>query len=150
MFPLQLQLVGDTDLMIGFTLLEAEFSNWSEQFEKLEPESTIAIQRVFEQEGPGWLALRPATAAYKAKRFPGKTILRRTDRGYLSFVSGNEGNVVRIAPLSAEFGSNVPYLSFHQETRPIIRITEQDEQHFLEIVLTDKAERIRELGFGVN
>lgn len=150
MFILQLQESGSQDLQIAFTRLESEFSNWSEQFEKLEPQSTIVIQRRFEAEGPGWLELTPSYAAQKSKRYPGKTILRRTDNLFLSFESGNAGNITRIEPLSAEFGSSVAYGIYHQDSRPIIQISDQDEQRFLQVVIADKNERIRALGFELN
>lgn len=149
MFVLQITETGAQDLQIAFTLLEAEFANWSEQFEKLEPESAIVLQRRFEDEGPGWLELTPRYAAWKSKHFPGKTILRRTDAGFLSFATGNVGNVTRIAPLKAEFGSDIEYLAFQPESRLIVEITDQNEEKFLQVVITDKTERIRELGFEI-
>jgi hypothetical protein len=150
MFILEIQEHGATELQLAFQRLEVEFQNWKPQFEKLEPESTTTIHRVFEQEGPGWLELRPSTVAQKSKHYPGKTILRRTDRLYLSFAKGNAGNIARIEALSAEFGSDIAYGIYHQDTRPIIRITDQDENRFIEIVVTDKNRRLQELGFTLN
>lgn len=150
MFVLQIQERGYDELQLGFEKLLAEFQDWRPHFELLEPESTTVIQRRFDQEGPGWLELTTKYAAWKSRHYPGKTILRRTDRGYLSFQTGSDGNITRIEPLSAEFGSDVEYLAFHQDTRPIIQISDQDEERFLQVVIADKTERIKEIGFDVN
>jgi len=148
---LQFHESGAAGLVLSLQRLEAEFSDWKQQFEKLAPESTVTIQRVFEQEGPGWLALVRTYAAQKAKKYPGKTILRRTDKGYLSFAKDASGNVTRIEALWAEYGSAVSYLVFHQDTRTIIKIKDSpDEDRYLEIVARDKTENIRALGFTVH
>lgn len=149
MFELRLQESGHAELQLAFQKLEAEFRDWHTAFEKLEPESTVVIQRRFDQEGPGWLALTRVYAAQKEKQYPGKTILRRTDALYHSFEKGGAGNVTRIEALSAEFGSNVVYGFFHQDKRPIIQISEQDELRFLSVATTEKTERVRELGFQI-
>src|ERR1051325_6389958 len=90
MWVLQIQPTGQAELQLGFQKLLAEFEDWHSQFELLEPESEIVMVRRFEQEGPGWLELKPATVAYKATHFPGKTILRRTDALFLSFQKGKK------------------------------------------------------------
>lgn len=89
-------------------------------------------------------------AAQKAKNYPGKTILRRTDTLYLSFEKGNADNFVRIGPLSAEFGSKNPYGVFQPDTRLIVQISDQGEERMLKIVTADKSDKFRTLGFDVN
>lgn len=148
MFALELNESGYAELQLAFQLAELEFRDWRSGLRKLEPESTIVIQRRFEQEGPGWLELTRVYAREKARKYPGKTILRRTDKGYLSFAKGNEGNIARIEPLSGEYGSAVGYLVYHQETRPIIQFSADDEERFFVILLEDKNTRLRELGFN--
>lgn len=150
MFVLQIQEHGYSELQLGFEKLAAEFQDWRHQFELLEPESTLVIERRFEQEGPGWLELTAAYAKAKDQKYPGKTILRRTDALYLSFESGNADNVMKITPLGAEFGSQNDYGGYQPDSRLIVDINNQDEERFLTLVLADKTERIRELGFDVN
>lgn len=150
MFVLQIQERGYAELQLGFEKLAAEFRDWRHQFELLEPESTFVIQRRFEEEGPGWLELTPVYAKAKERKYPGKTILRRTDALYLSFQSGNADNVVKITETNAEFGSLNAYGRFQPDARLIVDISEQDEERFLTVVLADKTERIREIGFDVN
>lgn len=141
---------GYAELQLAFELLALELADWHREFEKLEPESTVVIQTRFEQEGPGWLQLSTVYAAQKAQAFPGKTILRREDNLFHSFEKGQTGNIARIGPVSAEFGSDISYGIYHQEKRPIIQISGQDEERFLSIALPEKSQRIRELGFEVN
>jgi hypothetical protein len=149
MFELSLNLQGAKELLLAFQLAELEFRDWRDEFRKLEPAFTIVIQRRFEQEGPGWLELTRVYAAQKSRKYPGKTILRRTDTGYLSFAKGNEGNVSRIEPLRAEFGTAIGYMIYHQDKRPIIAISGDDEQNFYQIMVTGKNERLRQIGFNV-
>lgn len=150
MFELQLNESGHKELQLAFQLLGLELADWRREFGMLEPEATVVIQTRFDQEGPGWLKLSDAYAAEKAIQFPGKTILRRTDALYHSFEKGGTGNVSRIEPMSAEFGSNIAYGIYHQEKRPIIQISERDEERFLSIAIPAKNERIREIGFDVH
>lgn len=80
------------------------------------------MQEQFATEGAGvggWVPLSPRYAAWKAKRFPGKTILRRTDRLMKSLtwtgasLATPEGIAV-MTPTAAVFGTSVPYGRFHQ------------------------------------
>lgn len=150
MFELQLNESGHAELQLAFQLLELELADWRHEFGMIEPESTVVIQTRFEQEGPGWLQLSTVYAADKAKRYPGKTILRRTDALFHSFEKGQAGNVSRIEPLSAEFGSGIAYGIYHQDRRPVIQISGQDEERFLSVVIPAKSQRIREIGFDVH
>lgn len=147
MFELTLNESGDAELQLAFQLLELEFSDWRPEFRKIEPEFTIVIQTRFTQEGPGWLQL--AHPEQKAKKFPGKTILRATDRLFLSFEKDDPGNISRIEELSAEFGSNVEYATDAAAKRPIIVISQKDDERFMSIAVAEKSRRIREIGFNV-
>lgn len=88
--------------------------------------------------GEAWAALSPRYAAWKTLHFPGKTVLRRTDRLYAS-LTHRPFAVERVHADSAEFGTDVPYAIFHQRgtrfmpARPII----SDDSE-----LIDKARRL--------
>lgn len=80
------------------------------------------VQEQFASEGAavgGWAQLSPRYAAWKAKRYPGKTILRRTDRLMTSLtwtgasLATSEGIAI-MTPDSATFGTSVFYGRFHQ------------------------------------
>lgn len=79
------------------------------------------IERNFELEGRlagGWAPLEERYAAWKAAHFPGKTILRRTDRLFnsLRFEGGQPGpeGIFRDGHESLEVGTSVPYAIYHQ------------------------------------
>lgn len=149
MYILQLQESGANDLIAAIERVEASFLDWSKQLELLAPESTAIIHRDFDADFPGSPALSPAYAARKAKEFPGKTKLRRTDAFYLSFDKDQPGNITRISPLSGEYGSDVFYGAFHQERFRVINITDADEDNLMMIAITSKNQQLEELGFQI-
>jgi phage gpG-like protein len=61
----------------------------------------------------GWAPLSPRYAAWKARHYPGKTILRRTDDLYRSLTERPLGVEV-IEPRFAIFGTAVEYGQYHQ------------------------------------
>lgn len=147
MYVLQLQESGANELLGALASAEREFSNWSKELELLAPESTAIIHGRFDAEFPGSPELSPAYAARKAKEFPGKTKLRRTDAFYLSFDKDQPGNITRISPLSGEYGSDVFYGVFHQDKYKVISITDADEDKLMKVVITSKNEALIDLGF---
>lgn len=77
---------------------------------------TRAERRLFATEGrsagDGWAPLSPDYAAWKARHYPGKTILRRTDE---LFTSLTDGPAIRIIePDFAVLGSDVAHGRYHQ------------------------------------
>lgn len=79
----------------------------------------VAIWREhFAGEGVGpagrWPPLSASYARWKMRHFPGKTILRRTDRMYKSLVQKTSDSIQRISMTELELGTAVPYASFHQ------------------------------------
>ena len=71
--------------------------------------------------GGKWRALSPQYARSKASSFPGKTILRRTDRLHRSYTkSGGEhlfSSTRRGSILSFRIGSSVPWAGFHPDRK---------------------------------
>src|SRR4051794_39671626 len=65
--------------------------------------------RVFEEEGlpVPWPGLSLGYAAWKARAYPGKSIMRRTDRLFESVTGGSEG-FWDVGPRSIRFGTRVP------------------------------------------
>lgn len=62
-----------------------------------------------------WPRLSPGYAAWKARRFPGKTLLRRTDRLYDSLTaSAYPDQVYAAGPAWLKMGTKVPYAAYHQ------------------------------------
>lgn len=155
MFTATAEVQGDKALGISFQKLADIFRDYTSVFEKIAPRFYGIIRRKFQQEGPGWQALSPAYAARKAEIYGNKTILRATDALYNSFQPGAAGNVQRISPTSAEYGTNVSYAVFHQfgtsrmPARSVIEITPQHELQLAHIAIRDLNEKIKQLGFGV-
>lgn len=88
----------------------------------------LVVENFHQQGRPigGWRPLSPRYAAWKAKRYPGKTILRRSDRLIDSLtwtgtrLKGAEG-IARFTEHAADLGTAVPYARPHQfgsKTRP--------------------------------
>lgn len=81
----------------------------------------VALEkRQFQSEGQaasgGWSPLSPTYAAWKARNYPGKTILRRTDE---LFESLTEGPAIFISePSYMVIGTDVPYAAYHQAGGP--------------------------------
>ncbi len=63
-----------------------------------------------------WVPLSPRYAAWKARAYPGKTILRRTDRMYSSLTEHGANTMDAIDERHegyAEFGTRVPWAVYH-------------------------------------
>lgn len=70
----------------------------------------------FATEGHGtWPPLSPRYAAWKAEHYPGKPIMRRTDRLYDSLVGKGAGAVRDIQETRMRYGTTVPYAAIHQK-----------------------------------
>jgi phage gpG-like protein len=76
-----------------------------------------AEARQFKSEGSygsgGWAPLKPTYGAWKARNYPGKTILRRTDDLFKSLTQRPYGIEV-IEPSYMILGSDVEYGGYHQ------------------------------------
>lgn len=75
------------------------------------------IQKNFASSGRfvgGWRALSPRYAAWKMKHYGPLPILVRGGTLSESLRIGGRGNVIRALKMRGEFGSQVPYLPFHQ------------------------------------
>lgn len=100
-------------------------------------------RRQFDTEGKfgsgGWAPLSPRYAAWKARHYPGKTILRRTDRLYHSLTSRPLGVEV-IEPAFAILGSAVPYGEHHQHgggnlpRRRPVELPESERRQWVKVV----------------
>lgn len=76
-------------------------------------------RQVFREHGiPRWKRLSPTYRRWKAMHYPGKPIMRRTDRLWESLTRRTSDTVIRVGPRSLQLGTRVPYSRFHQEERP--------------------------------
>jgi phage gpG-like protein len=100
---------------VALERLKTKAVNVQPAFEACLPAMFWNEEQIFAAEGiPSWPALSPAYAAWKATRYPGKSILRRTDRLYDSLTSRTSETVWSVGPRSLRFGTRVPYWMVHQ------------------------------------
>ena len=115
--------------MAGFEEIQVSLSRFGERIKNFKPfwmeyvAPTLYrdIRRNFETQGSyvgGWRPLSPAYASWKARHYPGKTILRRTDALFRSLQfdgaqPGPEGIFVA-DETSMVLGTSVPYAKYHQ------------------------------------
>lgn len=147
---------GGSEVLAAFVELEKVYTDLSPVFKAVIDEASHDAQRRFESAGPGWPPLAESTEASKARRGGGPSRIL-VDTGTLmgSFEKGGTGNITKISPREAEFGSNVFYGVFHQEgrgvpKRTIIEITGEQEAKYSRIAADVQSERIRALGFQVS
>lgn len=99
--------------------------------------------------GGEWAPLSPAYAAWKARHFPGKGILRRTGRLYESLTGESQDSVADIEPLRLTLGTRTPYAVFHQRgtsrmpARPVIDLSPGFRRTAVRRVQRHLAESIR-------
>jgi len=125
----------------GVVEFDRTFTRFAEQIEDLReiwPPVITEFRNVmtlhFRAQGAGrsgpWVRLSPIYAEWKRRRFPGKTILRRTDRLYRSLTGRTEDTVIRQGRHTLEIGTRVFYAGFHQRgtrTMPARRIFDLGE-----------------------
>lgn len=145
---------GERELLASFSKVNQTVNDSRPTIAKLGDELLqMAKGRIDRQ---GYTALSPGYARRKAREFPGKPILRATDRGYESFNKGASDNVYRVRPLEGEFGTSVLYMLAHQEglgrlpVRMAFDVKESDEKVLEKIAIDDIADRLRGSGFDVN
>lgn len=148
------EVLGVTQLDRALTRLSVRASNLTVPLEKVGEDLRDQLKERFDAEGFGWQKLSTRYAARKEKRFPGKTILRRSDRMYNSLVRKNApGNVSSVKPTEAAFGTTVPYARHHQRgggnlpAREIFRLREQDKRQITKTLHTYLMMQAQELGF---
>ena len=83
----------------------------------LAPAIAMAVTEVFDTEGQGrWPPLSPDYAAWKAKEFPGQTILRLTDAYFKAATQiGSADNIVKSLRAGLFYGVRGPEYAFYHE-----------------------------------
>jgi hypothetical protein len=91
-------------------------------FDAFRPIWQADIVRVFRSGGlpAPWPPLSPRYAAWKARRYPGMPIMRRTDRLYRSLTGSSSDTVWHTTPRTIRFGTRVPYWRFTSKRRPTL------------------------------
>ncbi|HWQ32545.1 MAG TPA: phage virion morphogenesis protein [Blastocatellia bacterium] len=89
-----------------------------------------------------WPRLARSTEAYKAKHFPGRQILVRTGRAYLSLTSNTADSIVEAGPDTLSFGTRRQGQRFHQTgtrkmpRRAILDLNETQKTRLMKVIHT--------------
>lgn len=117
----------------GEQQLDRQFTRFTALVDDLRPlwPGVITDFRAIEKEqfsgqgigdGGRWQPLSAAYAKWKAKAYPGKTILRRTDRLYNSLTGNTADSITDAQPQSLTIGTRVIYGRYHQTgTRRLVQ-----------------------------
>jgi phage gpG-like protein len=137
-FRLTIGIQGDTqfDALLGSA--KKRIDDWRPFWATIRNFLTGVMQEQFKSEGgraQKWEPLSVRYAAWKQKNYPGKTILRLTDRLYTSLTNISSPDMVfDTQPQSMLFGTRVPYASKHQlgegrlKQRRFLSLTNQDRK----------------------
>lgn len=113
---LRLEVFGETVIDRTLAGIADNAEDLSPAFEAIADVFTTANRRQFDSQGAfgsgGWQPLSPPYAAWKARHYPGKTILRRTDDLFRSLTQGPAVRVIQ--PHRLVLGSDVEYGKYHQ------------------------------------
>lgn len=86
----------------------------------------------------GWTPLAPRYAAWKARRFPGKTILRRTDELWRSLTEGPD--IAILEPHYMILGTSVAYAEPHQRgggrlpRRRVVELSDGERREWVKVL----------------
>lgn len=109
---------GETQIDRTLARFADNVSDAEPLWDKLADRFASAERRQFASEGGygsgGWPALSPRYAAWKAKAYPGKPILRREDELYTSLTRRPFGIEV-LTPSSMTVGSGTAHGRYHQQ-----------------------------------
>ena len=150
------QIIGVEQLLNGFAVLE---KGWIDlrRVEKKAAETFHEIEaKKFSSND--WEPLDSKYAAWKAKRFPGKPILRATDLLFNALTSDGGNSIKRSTETSIELGAGGEAGArgtWHQlglgrlPQRKVIDLSDQDEGKFVELVVDDATEFAKAQGFEI-
>lgn len=100
----------------------------------------ISAETFATQDSGAWPALSPKYAEWKNANYPGKPLMRLTDRLYQSLTTKGSGSVRQIQQTSMRFGTTVPYAAMHQSgggtlpRRRVVHLVEDDKKKIMKEV----------------
>lgn len=113
---IRLEVYGDVQLERTLERFASAAEDMRPAWETLRQRFLEAERRQFASQGGygsgGWPALSPAYAAWKARNYPGQTILRRDDELFESLTEGPA--VAILEPSYMVLGSDVEHGGYHQ------------------------------------
>jgi len=111
--------IHDAELQRAITGLGRSINDWRDAWPGVAEALRGMVREQFESEGVrgpqgGWAPLSKAYAARKAKEYPGKPLMRATDRLYDSLVGDSADAVFEVTARTLILGTVVPYAAFSQ------------------------------------
>lgn len=146
MVVLQIETIGTERVVRGFNRFGDQMRDLREPFQEISEDFFKAEEKNFRAKGTPQLfrPLSPKYAAWKKKHFPGKPIMRLTDRLINSLTGKNQADaqdtIRLIGKKAAEFGTAVPYAHRHQAgtkgmpKRKIVQLTEKIKRRWMYIM----------------
>jgi len=138
---------GEQGIQARYARIQQRVKTFRKLFDKrIYPDFMRLMRDQFKAEGRSsflglkrkWRKLSPEYGAWKRKHYPGKTILRRTDKLFESLTEkGSAGAVYHRTPTKAFMGTRVSYAIYHQRgtekmpRRRIVRLTRKYGQHVM-------------------
>lgn len=105
---------GTEQMIAAIDASKVRARNLTQPYKDFQPFWQENERTLFAAQGiPSWPSLSPAYAARKARIFPGKTILRRTDRLFLSLTAGGSDSMYLPGPRTLLMGTTTPYAKYH-------------------------------------
>lgn len=135
---------GDEQINRQLSRFGDDVKDFSSFFRQVSERLQRASKELFDAQGRGWAPLSPAYAEWKAKHYPGKTILRRTDALYNSLAGRGRGHVEEIHPLQMRWGTEIPYARFHQRGT-----SKMPQRRVIDLVEREKVQIMKDLQYYV-
>lgn len=144
-----IKIEGDQQVLRTFLRFAEDVQHLEEPFNAIANDFYDIENRQFDSEGGygsgGWAALSDVSegkgyASWKAKHFPGTSILVRWGNLRESLTMMGGYNIRDVEPLSVTLGTMMPYAKWHQRgtgrmpQRRVIDLTEDDKSRWVKII----------------
>lgn len=140
MVSLRIEVAGEVQLHRAITRFTAGVSDLSPLWPDVLTEFRSIEAEQFDTRGHGeWAPLSPTYASWKARNYPGRSLLVREGELRDSLTS-DKGADVKMAPLELRIGTRVKHAGFHQlgtsrmPARKPIDLREPDKQRLMRVV----------------
>jgi phage gpG-like protein len=154
---IQIDVDGEKQIALAFGSIAKDISDLKPFWDKVVTEFHKIEAKAFASEGASgesgkWVALKPAYAKIKAKKWGNVPILTASGRLRQSLTSQTGDSIIQKETDALTVGSTVPYGRYHQTgtrkmpARPPISLTEQHLFEFVRILQRQFAERAKEQG----
>ena len=145
MVVISIDTIGHERMVRGLSRFGQTVKDWRPVFRDIQQDFYKMEKAIFRAQGKPqkFTPLSPRYRFWKEKNFPGKTIMRLNDRLYNSLTGENQADaqdtVVDIKPLSAEFGTRVPYAERHQlgrrmPQRKVVQVEDRDRERWMRMI----------------